>query len=187
MIRNRSTPEKKKGVGPPVRQNQKTVSGWDIPKLIASIGVSLAAGFIGSFFTIESIATWYLTLKKPFFNPPNWVFGPVWTILYILMGWALYCVWTHPVSSTRAGKTAHASAYYWFAIQLVLNALWSILFFGWKNPLLGLATILLLWFSIGMTVSAFFRVKKTAAFLLLPYWAWVSFATLLNLSIVLLN
>lgn len=187
MMRNRSTTKKKKSTGQSIPQKQKMEPAWDIPKLIASIGVSLAAGVIGSLFTMESITTWYLTLNKPFFNPPNWIFGPVWTILYILMGWALYHVWTHPVSSTRADKTAHASAYYWFAIQLVLNTLWSILFFGWKNPLLGLATILLLWFSIGMTVSAFFRVKKTAAFLLLPYWAWVSFATLLNLSIVLLN
>ena len=177
-------PKKKMQKNRVITQKETPLNG---AKLIVSLGISLAAGFIGSFFTIDSISGWYTTLNKPFFNPPNWIFGPVWTILYILMGCALYLVWVEPPAPTRKGRTLRLAAYYWYAAQLILNALWSILFFGWKNPLLGLATILLMWFSIGMTVSAFYRTKKEAAFLLLPYWAWVSFATLLNLSIVLLN
>ncbi len=155
--------------------------------LLLCVAICLAAGFIGSLFTVESISTWYSTLDKPFFNPPNWVFGPVWTLLYILMGWALYQVWRASATTPKPPKTITLTGYYWFAVQLILNTLWSIVFFGWKNPLLALAVILFLWFSIGMTVSAFFRIRKEAAYALLPYWAWVSFASLLNMSIVILN
>lgn len=156
-------------------------------KLVLSIGICLAAGFIGSFFTIDSISTWYQTLNKPFFNPPNWVFGPVWTLLYVLMGWSLYQIWNNHSNAVKKDETLLFSAYYWFAIQLILNVLWSIIFFGWKNPSLALATIVFMWFSIGMTVSAFFRIRREAAYALLPYWAWVSFASLLNMSVVILN
>ncbi|MBM3281777.1 MAG: tryptophan-rich sensory protein [Candidatus Diapherotrites archaeon] len=156
-------------------------------KLALSIGICLGAGFIGSFFTMDSISTWYASLNKPFFNPPNWVFGPVWTVLYVFMGWSLYQLWNNHSTAVKKNQPLLFSAYYWFAVQLILNVLWSIIFFGWKNPLLALSTIIFTWFSIGMTVSAFFRIRKEAAYPLLPYWAWVSFASLLNMSIVLLN
>ncbi len=183
--------EKKRFARKVGKKNTPSVSGKQIPinyfKLVASIGVSLSAGFMGSFFTLDSISTWYQTLNKPFFNPPNWIFGPVWTTLYVLMGWALYQIWNTPTRVEKKDQYLKSSAYYWFAVQLILNVLWSIIFFGWKNPLLALFTILFLWFSIGMTVSAFFRIRREAAYALLPYWAWVSFASLLNMSIVLLN
>jgi tryptophan-rich sensory protein len=178
---------KKKGHPPKRAISHEKKQGTNYVKLLVSIGISLAAGFIGSFFTMDSISTWYTTLNKPFFSPPNWVFGPVWTVLYILMGWALYRIWNDHSHQVKKDANLIHSAYYWFAAQLILNTLWSILFFGWKNPLLALYTILLLWFSIGMTVSAFFRIRREAAYALLLYWAWVSFASLLNLSIVLLN
>lgn len=182
----KSTPRNssRKKVLTPAREKTSPMNYF---KLVLSIGICLAAGFIGSFFTIDSISTWYSTLNKPFFNPPNWVFGPVWTVLYVLMGWSLYQIWNNHSNAVKKDETLLFSAYYWFAVQLILNTLWSIIFFGWKNPSLALATIVFMWFSIGMTVSAFFRIRKEAAYALLPYWAWVSFASLLNMSIVLLN
>lgn len=146
-----------------------------IPKLIFSIGLCLGAGVLGSFFTVSSIATWYQTLNKPFFSPPNWIFGPVWTILYILMGISLYLVW----------EKKKVPAVFW--IQLILNALWSIIFFGMRNPTLALMDIVALWITIILTMKAFYKINKIAAYLLIPYLVWVSFATILNLIIVLLN
>ncbi len=146
-----------------------------LPKLLLSILLCEGAGLIGSIFTFNSVTSWYPTLVKPFFNPPSWVFGPVWTILYILMGVSLFLVWDKKVNLK------------WFWIQLVLNALWSIVFFGLKSPSLAFAVIILLWISIFHTIGAFGKINKTAAYLLWPYLAWVSFALLLNLSIVILN
>lgn len=134
------------------------------------------AGLVGSFFTISSVNTWYQTLYKPFFNPPSWIFGPVWTILYLLMGISLYLAWNTQKVSLK-----------WFWVQLVLNSLWSILFFGFKNPLLALFEIILLWLAIFMTIKSFWKLKRTASWLLLPYLFWVTFASVLNLSLVLLN
>lgn len=146
-----------------------------IPKLIFSIGVCLGAGVLGSFFTVSSIATWYQTLNKPFFSPPNWIFGPVWTILYILMGISLYVIWTKK----------KVPSVFW--IQLILNALWSIIFFGMGNFALALVDIVVLWIAIVLTIKVFYKINKLAGQLLVPYLAWVSFASILNLAIVLLN
>lgn len=135
-----------------------------------------AAGTIGSIFTFSAIPNWYAYLNKPFFNPPNWIFGPVWTTLYTLMGIAVYLVW-----KKRKGIP------FWFWVQLVLNALWSILFFGLQNPILAFVGVIFLWLSIFLTITSFYRIHKTAAYLLVPYLLWVTFASLLNASIALLN
>lgn len=146
----------------------------DFLKLILSIGLCLGAGIIGSFFTFSAIPTWYVTLDKPSFSPPNWIFGPVWTLLYILMGISLYRVWTNKKVPTV------------FWVQLILNTLWSIIFFGMRNPTLALVDIAALWIAIVLTIKAFYEINKLAAYLLIPYLLWVSFAIILNLSIVLL-
>lgn len=150
----------------------------DYLKLIVSVGVCLSVGFIAGMFTSSSISSWYSGLVKPFFNPPNWVFGPVWTILYVLMGVSLYLVWTR--SPSRIAVT-------FFIIQLMLNFLWSFLFFYFKNPLLAFIDIILLLIMIILTIIQFYPISKTAAFLLIPYILWVSFATILNFSIYYLN
>ena len=116
-------------------------------KLILSIGICLGAGILGSFFTVSSIPNWYVTLNKPFFSPPNWVFGPVWTILYILMGYSLYLVW----------KKKKVPSVFW--LQLILNASWSIIFFGMKNPGLALIDIALLWVAIVLTIKSFYKIS----------------------------
>jgi len=150
----------------------------DYFKLIISLCACLGAGILGSVFTTASIPTWYAGIHKPSFNPPNWVFGPVWTLLYILMGISWYLVW-----STGPTKTALL----FFSIQLVLNVLWSILFFGLKNPVLASMEIIVLWLAILGSIISFYTISKTASFLLLPYIIWVSFAALLAISIALLN
>jgi len=151
-----------------------------IIKLLLSIGFCLGAGILGSFFTISSIPTWYQTLNKPIFSPPNWIFGPVWTILYILMGISLYLVW---ISKSKLKQNAVKL----FLTQITLNALWSVIFFGLKNPILALLDIILLWATIFLTIKTFAKINKLASNLLIPYLLWVTFATILNFSIVLLN
>jgi len=153
----------------------------NLPKLTFSILVSLSAGGIGSFFTASSISTWYSTLNKPFFNPPNWIFAPVWTTLYILMGVSLYLVL---VAKTKKDKRVPITI---FATQLVLNTLWSIIFFGLKSPLIALIEIIFLWITILFTIKQFNQISPISSYLLYPYLAWVSFASLLNLAIFLLN
>jgi len=153
-----------------------------IAKLIVSILVCQAAGLIGSVFTIANIPTWYAALEKPFFTPPNWVFAPAWTTLFLLMGIALFIVWNKGLN-TKASKIAVSI----FAVQLVLNILWSALFFGLQSPFLGFIEIILLWIAILLTIIAFARVSKSAALLLIPYILWVSFASLLNYSVWILN
>lgn len=147
----------------------------NFPKLIFSIGLCLGAGIVGSFFTLSSISTWYVTLNKPSFSPPNWVFGPVWTVLYILMGISLYLVW-------QKRKVPNV-----FWVQLILNTAWSIIFFEMKNPTLALLDIVALWISIFLTIKAFSKINKLAGKLLIPYLVWVTFASYLNLMIVILN
>ncbi len=144
--------------------------------------LSLAAGAIGSIFTLNSIPTWYATLSKPSFAPPNWLFGPVWTTLYILMGISAYLIWEKGMK-----KKLVRNALLLFALQLILNALWSILFFGLRSPLYGLVCIALLWLSIALTIKLFYSIDKRAAYLLIPYILWVSFASILNYSIWMLN
>lgn len=151
-----------------------------ILKLIASIAVSFLAGAIGSIFTFKAIPTWYATLEKPSFNPPNWLFGPAWTILYLLMGIALYLVWQRQQEHKKL-------AYILFFIQLVLNALWSIIFFGAHNLGLALVEIIFLWLAILWTIIAFSKISKTAGYLLVPYLVWVSFAAILNFFVFRLN
>lgn len=150
-------------------------------KLVVSLLLPFVAGAIGSYFTFPAIGSWYQTLNKPFFSPPNWVFGPAWTVLYVLMGISLYIVWTsNRVKNKKAGIKL-------FLIQLTLNASWSIVFFGLHNPILAFANIIILWIVILLTIRAFIPISKPAAYLLYPYLAWVSFASILNLSIALLN
>jgi tryptophan-rich sensory protein len=147
-------------------------------KLFASILLCEAIGLIGSFFTFPAIGTWYAALQKPFFNPPNWLFGPVWTILFALMGISLYLVW-------EKGLTKKAIIF--FGIQLILNLAWSILFFGLHSPMLAFAEIIFLWIAIAATILEFKKVSQKAAWLLIPYILWVSFAAILNFAVWALN
>ena len=148
----------------------------DVGKFILSVLVCQLAGFIGSLFTTPHIPTWYANLTKPSFTPPNAVFAPVWTTLYFLMGLSLFLVW----KKGTKGLTL-------FFIQLVLNVVWSILFFGLKSPLLGFIDIIVLWLLILLTIINFFKISKFAGILLLPYILWVSYASVLNFSIWRLN
>lgn len=150
--------------------------------LILFVLVSEFAGIIGSLFTFSSIPTWYASLVKPAFSPPNYIFGPVWTILYFLMGIAAYLVWQ---KQTKNKKVKYALKL--FFIQLALNALWSIIFFGLKNPSLAFAEIFVLWYLILQTTKAFYKISPLAGKLFIPYLAWVTFAAILNLSIATLN
>jgi benzodiazapine receptor len=154
----------------------------DILKLIASIVVCQLAGMIGALATSASIQTWYVTLNKPFFTPPNWLFAPVWLTLYTLMGISLFLVWRQGVQD-RPVQIALAL----FGVQLLLNAFWSIAFFGLRSPLAGLSVILMLWIAIAATIVKFLSLSKPAGLLLVPYILWVSIAAALNLAIVLLN
>ena len=151
-------------------------------KLIVAIIVSELAGVVGAFFTTPSITSWYATLTKPTLAPPNWVFGPVWTTLFALMGIAAFLVWKQGLSSTRA-----RAALSFFIGQLVLNVLWSIIFFGFHAPGAAFAEIILLWLAILATIIAFSKISTTAAWLLIPYILWVSFAGYLNMMIWMLN
>jgi len=153
----------------------------NILKLIASVVISQAAGAIGSLFTVQNIPTWYAALNKPSFNPPNYLFGPVWISLYFIMGIAFFLVWKK--SETYSIKVPAIL----FVSQLVLNALWSILFFGLKNPMLGFFEIIILWIFIILCIIKFYPISKIAAWLLLPYLLWVSFASVLNFKIWMLN
>lgn len=151
-------------------------------KLIASLLVPLAAGWIGSVFTMSAIDSWYSTLVKPSFNPPDMVFGPVWSILYFLMGVSLYLVWREGASVPRVNFAIGI-----FGVQIILNTLWSIVFFGMQSPGGALLVIGLLWVAILANIFAFARISKMAAYLLVPYLLWVSFAAVLNFEIWILN
>lgn len=155
---------------------------FNLPVFIAAILICQFAGIIGSLFTFSAIPTWYATLNKPFISPPNWVFGPVWTTLYTLMGISAYLIWQKGIQKKQVKDALRT-----FGEQLVLNALWSILFFGLKNPLLAFVEILFLWILIVATMVKFYRLNKWAAYLLIPYLLWVSFASILNGAIVVLN
>jgi translocator protein len=154
----------------------------DIFKLCSSVLACLAVGFAGSFFTNSSVSSWYAGLKKPFFNPPSWVFAPVWTMLYVLMGVSAFLIWRQGLDDKKIRAALFA-----FIIQLTLNALWSPAFFAMKSALAGLGVIIFLWMAISMTIFLFYRISKLASFLLLPYILWVSFAVVLNAAIFSLN
>ncbi len=151
-------------------------------RLVISILTCQAAGYIGSLFTSPSIPTWYASLNKPSLAPPNWVFFPVWTALFLMMGISLYLLWTQALKDRKA-----KIALIFFAVQLGLNILWSILFFGLKSPLSALIEILILWLAILLTIIKSLKVSKAAAILLLPYILWVSFAAVLNFFLWKLN
>ncbi|CAN5178927.1 TspO/MBR family protein [soil metagenome] len=153
-----------------------------IKPFIISLFVCFSAGAIGSIFTASSIPTWYATLNKPFFNPPNWIFGPVWTTLYFLMAVSLYKVWINKTNTNNKNI-----ALICFGSQLLLNTLWSIIFFGFKSPFLAFITIIILWILILQMIISFYRIDKNAGLLQIPYLLWVSFAALLNFFIMILN
>jgi len=152
-----------------------------VTKLITSVLLPFVAAAIGSLATFPNISTWYATLDKPFFSPPNWIFGPVWTVLYLLMGLSLYLVWV------ARYKKSKKLAFGVFGLQLALNALWSLVFFGLHAPWAGVVVIILLLVCIIAAIRLFLPISKVAAYLLLPYVAWVGFATLLNLAVAMLN
>jgi translocator protein len=154
-------------------------------KILKIIGFIFACEFIGiagSYFTISSIPTWYSTLIKPPFSPPNYLFGPVWTTLYALMGISAYLIWEKGLK-----KKETSAALKFFIVQLVLNAIWTPVFFGLKELFLALLIIVVMWVFILRTIMSFYRIDKTASYLMIPYLLWVSFATLLNFSIWYLN
>ncbi|MFY7956492.1 MAG: TspO/MBR family protein [Flavobacterium macrobrachii] len=154
-----------------------------ILRIATVILTCLAVGYISSIVTRENIPTWYADLNKPFFNPPNWIFAPVWTLLYVMMGFAAGRVWNKIDTDEKNVK----KAFLFFIIQLALNALWSYLFFGLRNPMLASFEIILLWLMIYETYLQFKKIDKISGYLLLPYLAWVSFATVLTFSIWYLN
>lgn len=154
----------------------------EIFRFIVSIVICQAAGFFGALFTTPSIPTWYESLQKPIFNPPNVIFAPVWTFLYFLMGVSLFLVWKSGI-----GKKEVKEGILFFFCQLLLNIVWSILFFGLKQPLFAFIEIIILWIFILLTIVYFFKVSRIASILLIPYILWVSFASVLNFSLWKLN
>ena len=165
------------------KKNYKEYLKIKNPKLLfISIFISQLAGFIGAFFTTPAIPGWYAQLAKPSFNPPSWVFGPVWTTLYTLMGISLYLVWSKGYQKKKIKEPVQL-----FFIHLIFNSLWSIVFFGLQNLGMAFVIIIVLWTMIACLIRKFWKINKTASYLLIPYLAWVSFASLLNFSIWLLN
>jgi tryptophan-rich sensory protein len=152
-----------------------------IGAFLLSLIIPLAVGGISGYFTVSAIPGWYQTIQKPSWNPPNWVFGPVWTTLYALMGIAMYLIWTQPRSEQRQ-RALHLNA-----AQLILNFFWSLIFFNLHAIGWALIEIIILWVMIVQTMFAYDRVYKPAAWLLLPYIVWVTFATILNGTIWWLN
>ena len=151
-------------------------------KLLIAIIVCNLAGIIGALFTTSAISGWYTTLTKPTLNPPGWIFGPVWTTLYTLMGISAFLIWKRGIH-----KKVNQRALSIFGIQLVLNATWSIVFFSLQSPGWALVNIVLMWLAIVWTMVVFYKISKPATWLLVPYILWVSFATYLNYSIWVLN
>lgn len=151
-------------------------------KFVLSMVIVFIAGATGSIFTASSVSTWFPTLVKPSFNPPSWLFGPVWTILYFMIGISLFLVW-----NSKANKNLKKKAYWVFGVQLVLNAMWSIVFFGMKNPGMAFVVIVLLLISIILNIIWFYKIRKSAGYILVPYLLWVSFASVLNFAIWGLN
>ena len=154
-----------------------------ISRIAIVVIICLAVGYLSGMVTRASITTWYPTLVKPSFNPPNWIFAPVWTSLYVMMGVAAGLIWNQITTQ----KAAVTKALQFFTIQLVLNALWSYLFFGLHNLMLATIEVVLLWLMIFETYSQFAKINRTASYLMLPYLAWVSFASVLTASIWWLN
>lgn len=150
-------------------------------KLLSMVIICEGVGVLGSIFTVPAISTWYIFLNKPTFNPPNWIFGPVWTILYFLMAVSLFLLLEKKLKKQKRNLIIL------FSIQLLLNFLWSVIFFGFHLPLIAFIEIMLLWLSIALLIIDFWKFSKVASLLLVPYISWVSFALMLNLFSVLLN
>jgi tryptophan-rich sensory protein len=149
-------------------------------KLIISLVISLSAGFIGSFFTVPNIKSWYVLLNKPVYTPPDKVVAPVWTFSFILMGIALFLIWT-------SRKKEKKFFVFLFITQLIFNTLWSVLFFGLHNPVIGFIDIVILWFAVLICIISFRKISVPASWLFVPYFLWVSFASYLNFMIIKLN
>lgn len=150
-------------------------------KFIISLAIPLAVGAIAGAFTSSSVQGWFTTINKPSFNPPNWIFAPVWTTLYVLMGIAFFLIW-------KSNDGIHKrTAIIFYSVQLLLNFLWSFIFFYAQQPGWAVVDIIALWLMILMTIIFFAKISKPAAWLLLPYICWVSFATALNFAIWKLN
>ncbi len=158
---------------------ESSLSQWLV--LVLFLAICLATAGLGTAWTNLSVADWYAAIKKPSWTPPNWVFGPVWTTLYIGMAVAAWLVWR------RNGLADAWLALLVFGVQLSLNAVWSLLFFGMRNPGIAFVDVVLLWFAVAGTIVTFGRISSLAAILLVPYLAWVSFAAALNWSIWRMN
>lgn len=154
-------------------------------KLIIALILPQLAGLIGSLATAQGISTWYVTLNRPNFAPPNWLFAPVWILLFILMGIAFYLIWAKTVKKEE--KKLQDRAIRLFLIQLVFNTLWSIIFFGQQLLFLAFLEIIMLWILILLTILQFKKLNQLSAYLMIPYLLWVSFAGILNLAFALLN
>ena len=156
-------------------------------KIFISIVIPLIIGFLGSAFTMNSVSTWYPELNKPFFNPPSWIFGPVWTILYIMIGISIYLVWTRKENKKGKNKETKKKVFWICGIQLFFNFIWSILFFG--NKLIGLAFVDIIFLLIAILFNIYFcyKISRNSAYLLIPYLLWVSFASIINFAIWILN
>ncbi len=151
-------------------------------KLFISILIPLLVGAVSGFFTSSGVNGWFALANKPWFNPPNWIFAPVWTALYVLMGIALFLVW-----KADADKAIRQTAIILFVVQLTLNFFWSFIFFKLQQPGWAFAEIILMWIAILLTILWFGKISSAAAWLLVPYLCWVSFASVLNYSIWKLN
>ena len=154
----------------------------EIPKLIVSILIPLIIGFASAFLTFSSFPAFYATLNKPSWSPPVWLFGYVWTVLYILNGIALFLVWREGL-----GRRDVQIAIGVFAIQIILNFFWSIIFFGFRSLSGGLIEIIIMWIAILINIILFYRISKAAGILLIPYIIWVTIASYLNYTVFLLN
>ena len=150
-------------------------------KFLISILLPLSLGAIAGMFTSQSVPEWYATLNRPSFNPPNWIFGPVWTTLYILMGISFFLIWKQEASKVRN------RAILIFLLQLLLNFAWSFIFFYFNMIGLALVEIILLWINIVLMLVVFYKIKPVASYINIPYLLWVTFATVLNASYYILN
>ena len=153
-----------------------------LAKLVCSVSLCLLTGLIGSFLTMDSVGTWYAELSKPSFTPPDWTFGVVWPVLYVMMGVSAFLIWNRGIERLEVRVALGL-----FILQLVLNGLWTPIFFGLHMIALALAEIMLLWVAILLTIFAFWKISKAAAYLLIPYMLWISFAISLNGAIFHLN
>ena len=151
-------------------------------KLVCSVSLCLMTGFVGSYSTMNSVTTWYADLSRPSFTPPDWTFGVVWPILYVMMGISVFMIWNRGLDKRKV-KVALGL----FVLQLVLNGLWAPIFFGLHMIALALIEIVLLWIAILLTILVFWRISKAATFFLFPYILWVSFAAILNTALWYLN